>query len=79
MADQRVKRKRTLIKFAVQCTEYEEGKGATTSWKPIQAQIGTDESGAPIMTDCFYCEWGDGDTTAVRRRYPPRPRAYAVC
>ena len=55
MADQRVKRKRTLIKFAVQCTEYEEGKGATTSWKPIRAQIGTDESGAPIMTDCFYC------------------------
>lgn len=69
MADQRVKRKRTLIKFAVQCTEYEAGKGATTSWKPIQAQIGTDEKGAPIMTDCFYCEWlGSYGATAIQQQ-----------
>lgn len=69
MAEQRVKQKRTLIKFAVQRTEYAAGKGATTSWEPLRVQIGTDEHGAPVMTDCFYCEWlGSYGSTAIQQQ-----------
>lgn len=69
MAKQEVKKKRTLVKFAVQCTEYEEGKGVTTVWKPICVQIGTDDYGAPIMSDCFYCEWlGSYGAAAIQQQ-----------
>ncbi len=54
---QTVKRKRTLVKFAVQRTKYVEGEGATTTWQPIEVSIGKDENDVDIMTDCFYCEW----------------------
>lgn len=54
---QTVKRKRTLIKFAVQRTNYVEGEGATTMWTPLQVSIGINDCGEQIMTDCFYCEW----------------------
>ena len=54
---QTVKRKRTLVKFAVQQTKYVEGEGSTTKWQPIEVSIGKDENGVDIMTDCFYCEW----------------------
>lgn len=54
---QTVKRKRTLVKFAVQQTKYVEGEGSTTSWEIIEVSIGKDENDVEIMTDCFYCEW----------------------
>lgn len=54
---QNVKRKRTLVKFAVQHTSYVAGSGATTTWELINVNIGTDANGDPITTDCFYCEW----------------------
>lgn len=57
MAEQNVKRKRTLVRFAVQHTEYTEGEGSKTTWKPIAVTLGKDENGADIRTDCFYCEW----------------------
>lgn len=57
MATQILKRKRTLIKFAKQVTNYIEGEGARTSWETIQASVGFDDSGKKILTDCFYCEW----------------------
>lgn len=58
MAEQTVKKKRASIRFAVQQTRYIAGKGTATEWETIKAQIGNDnESDAPIMTDCFYCEW----------------------
>lgn len=57
MAVQQVKRKRTLVKFAVQRTKYIEGRGSITSWEPIKVTIGKDENGVDIVTDCFYCEW----------------------
>lgn len=58
MSEQTVNKKRTLIRFAVQNTGYIAGKGTTTEWETIRVKIGTDsESGKPITTDCFYCEW----------------------
>lgn len=54
---QTVKRKRTLVKFAVQRTKYVESEGSTTTWQPIEVSIGKDENDVDIMTDCFYCEW----------------------
>lgn len=55
---QTVKKKRTKVHFAVQCTTYEAGKGATTTWQKLKAQIGVDEyTGEPIMTEDFYVEW----------------------
>lgn len=57
MATQIVKRKRTLIKFAIQQTNYIEGEGACTGWIPLQVPIGFDDYGNEITTDCFYCEW----------------------
>ncbi|MCM1441042.1 MAG: hypothetical protein NC131_17845 [Roseburia sp.] len=57
MAKQTVKEKRTLVKFAVQRTRHIAGKGAATTWETITVNIGEDESGSPITTDCFYCEW----------------------
>lgn len=57
MAEQTVKKARTLVRFAVQKTRHIAGKGAATEWETIKVQIGSDENGAPIMTDCFYCEW----------------------
>ena len=49
---QTVKRKRTLVKFAVQQTKYVEGEGSTTTWEVMSVSIGNG-----ITTDCFYCEW----------------------
>ncbi len=57
MAEQNVKRRRTLVKFAVQHTEYVAGEGSKTTWKPITVTLGKDDRGAEIVTDCFYCEW----------------------
>lgn len=58
MAEQTIKKARTLVRFAVQKTRYVAGQGSATEWETIKVPIGTDsESGAPIMTDCFYCEW----------------------
>lgn len=54
---QTVKRKRTLVKFAVQRTKYVEGEGSTTTWQPIEVSIGKNKDGVDITTDCFYCEW----------------------
>ena len=69
MAGQRVREKRTLIKFATQQTTYTEGRGSSTSWQPITAQIGTDDDGSPITTDCFYCEWlGSYGSTAIQQQ-----------
>jgi hypothetical protein len=82
MAEQRVKKKRTLVKFYVQESEYVAGRGAVTEWKPITVCIGHDESGAEITTDCFWCEWmgswgsvsiqqqADGVHQAARVRLP---------
>ena len=79
---QTVKEKRTLVRFAVQKTRYVAGNGAATEWETIKVNIGTTDDGKPITTDCFYVEWlssyGAAAITTVRRRYPPRPRAYAV-
>lgn len=57
MTKQTVKERRTLVKFAVQRTRHVAGQGAATSWETIAVDIGTDDNGAPITTDCFYCEW----------------------
>lgn len=54
---QMLKRKRTLVKFAVQRTRYVAGEGSATAWEPILVSIGKDDIGDDIMTDCFYCEW----------------------
>lgn len=82
MAEQKVKRKRTLIKFAIQNSNYVEGKGACTKYELLQVPIGLDDEGNQIMTDCFYCEWlgsygalaiqqqADGVTEPARIRMP---------
>lgn len=57
MAKQTVNERRTLVKFAVQRTRHIASKGAATTWETIAVNIGEDESGSPITTDCFYCEW----------------------
>lgn len=54
---QTAKKRRTLIRFAVQSTTYVEGEGNTTKWETIKVKIGTDENGKPILTENFYCEW----------------------
>lgn len=70
MATQTVKRKRTKVRFAVQRTTYAEGQGATTTWQPIEVQVGIDEySGEPIMTSDFYVEWlGSYGATAIQQQ-----------
>lgn len=66
---QTVRRKRTLVKFALQNTTYEPGKGAKTEWIPIQVPIGRDYNGNDIMTDCFYCEWlGSYGNVAIQQQ-----------
>lgn len=57
MATQSVKKKRTLIKFAVQNSTYIKDEGACTTFDLVQVPIGLDENGEIILTDCFYCEW----------------------
>lgn len=57
MSTQIVKKKRTLIKFAVQRSNYIKGQGACTKYEIVQVPVGFDEKGNQIMTDCFYCEW----------------------
>jgi len=54
---QRVKEKRTLIKFGVQSTTYVSGVGSSTVWETVTVPIGTDAAGNEVTTDCFYCEW----------------------
>ena len=88
MAEQTVKRRRTMIRIAVQHTEYAPGKGSTTTWKPLTVRIGTNEKGEPILTDCFYCEWmssygsvaiaqqADGVLHAARVRIPFVQKVY---
>ncbi len=52
------KKRRTLIKFAVQKSVYEAGVGNTTEWDFITSTVGKDSNnGNEITTDCFYCEW----------------------
>ncbi len=82
MAEQKIKRKRTLIKFAIQNSNYVEGKGACTNYELLQVPIGLDDDGNKIMTDCFYCEWlgsygalaiqqqADGNILPARLRMP---------
>lgn len=57
MATQKVKRKRTLIKFAIQNSNYVEGEGACTDFEILQVPIGLNDKNEQIFTDCFYCEW----------------------
>lgn len=57
MAKQEVNERRTLVKFGIPATEYVAGEGSKTTWRVLSVQIGTDEKGEPITTDCFYCEW----------------------
>lgn len=65
---QTVKRKRTLVKFAVQRTEYRAGVGSLTVWEPITVVVGHDAEGREIVTDCFYCEWlGSYGSVAVQQ------------
>lgn len=54
---QRPKKRRTMIKFAVQNSTYIAGKGNVTDWNFVTVNIGIDTDGKPIKTDCFYCEW----------------------
>lgn len=69
MSDQRIKTKRTLVKFGVQKTTQIAGKGASTSWEIIKVPIGTDGNGNPIMSDCFYCEWvGSYGAAAIQQQ-----------
>lgn len=82
MANQTVKRKRTLVKFAIQKSTYIEGEGSCTEFELVQVPIGFDETGKKIMTDCFYCEWlgsyganaiqqqADGNIQTARLRMP---------
>ncbi|MCM1218003.1 MAG: hypothetical protein NC548_26250 [Lachnospiraceae bacterium] len=83
MAKQTVKRARTLIKIATQVTVYTDGVGASTEWQTIEVCVGHDTvDGAPIMSDCLYCEWlgsygsvaiqqqADGVTRPARVRMP---------
>ena len=57
MTRQSVRRRRTMIRIAVQRTEYRAGEGSSSVWEPITAVIGRDERGEEIVTDRFYCEW----------------------
>lgn len=58
MSNQTAKQRRTLIKVAVKKTEYAAGSTAKTDYEIVKAQIGiTEPDGAPVYTDCFYCEW----------------------
>lgn len=68
--NQKIKRKRTLVKFAVQKTIYNDEAGGTcTSWETLQASIGFNEKGIKIMTDCFYCEWlGSYGVNAIQQQ-----------
>ncbi len=69
MAEQRVKRKRTLVKFAIQKSTYIEGEGACTEFELVQVPIGFDENNNPILTDCFYCEWlGSYGANAIQQQ-----------
>lgn len=54
---QTVKERRTLVRFAVQKTDYQPGKGTVTRWDLVTVPCGTGEDGEPILTDCFYAEW----------------------
>ena len=66
----RLKECRTLVRFFVQRSKYEAGKGVKTKWQPIEGKIGTDEyTGKSIMTDCFYVEWaGSYGAVAIRQQ-----------
>lgn len=69
MANQTVKRKRTLVKFAIQKSTYIEGEGACTDFELVQVPIGFDENGEQILTDCFYCEWlGSYGANAIQQQ-----------
>ena len=82
MSKQQIKKARTLIKFAIQQSNYDEGIGAQTSWETIRVPIGVDCDGNLIETDCFYCEWlgsygvnaiqqqADGNLQTARIRLP---------
>lgn len=90
MADQKLGKTRTLVKFGVQATKQIAGKGASTDWEIIKVPIGTDDDGQPITTDSFYCEWlgsygaaaiqqqADGVKRAARVRLPFVQKVYDV-
>ena len=79
MAEQTVRRKRTLVKFHVQETVYIEGRGSVTEWKPITVRIGYDASGAEILTDSFWCEWmGSYGSVAIQQQADGVNRAARV-
>lgn len=66
---QTAKKRRTLIRFAVQSTTYVEGEGNTTKWETIKVKIGTDETSKPILTENFYCEWLNSfGSTAIQQQ-----------
>ena len=78
----RPKKRRTLIKFAVQKSVYEAGVGNTTEWDFITSTVGKDSNnGNEITTDCFYCEWLNSyGTVAISRRHiANRKNPYDVC
>lgn len=64
------KKRRTLIKFAVEQSVYVQGKGTTTQWLTIKVPLSRDDdSNVTEYTDCFYCEWlGSYGTTAIEQQ-----------
>lgn len=69
-AQQTPRKRRTLVKFAIQKSVYVQGQGASTQWLTIQVPIVKDNDGNVIeQTDCFYCEWlGSYGTTAIEQQ-----------
>lgn len=71
MATQQTPRKRrTLIKFAIEKSVYKQGKGTSTQWLTIKVPTVKDENGNIVeYTDCFYCEWlGSYGATAIEQQ-----------
>lgn len=69
MAEQKLGKTRTRVKFGVQTTTHVAGKGASTDWEIIKVPIGTDDDGNPIITDSFFCEWvGSYGAAAIQQQ-----------
>lgn len=78
---QRPKKRRTLIKFAVQKSVYVAGVGNTTDWDFITSTIGKDaDTGKEIKTDCFYCEWLNSyGTVAIQQQADGTSQTARIC
>lgn len=71
MAEQKTpKKRRTLIKFAVEVSDYKQGKGSKSTWQTIKVPISRNEQGEVMeYTDCFYCEWlGSYGVNAIQQQ-----------